>query len=244
MKFKLFGSSKLKIPEHVAIIMDGNGRWAKNKGLPRLKGHNEGAKSVREAISAAVEIGVKYLTLYTFSMDNWKRPSEETKGLFNLIEDNLSKEIGKLNSEQVKVRAIGDLEKIPQSTRDAFVDAQNLTKENKKLTLIVALNYSGRNEIINAVKKLYKTVESGSLSIDDISEDAITDNLYASDVPFPDLLIRSGGEMRVSDFLLWQIAYTEIWVTDDLWPDFKKKHFYQAVADYSKRKRKYGGLDE
>lgn len=224
--------------------MDGNGRWAKNKGFPRLKGHSEGAKSVREAISAAVEIGVKYLTLYTFSMDNWKRPSEETKGLFNLIEENLSKEIGKLNSEQVKVRAIGDLENIPQSTRDAFVDAQNLTKGNKKLTLIVALNYSGRNEIIDAVKILYKKVESGNLSIDDISEDAITNNLYVSDVPFPDLLIRSGGEMRVSDFLLWQIAYTEIWVTDDLWPDFKKKHFYQAVADYSKRKRKYGGLDE
>lgn len=235
--------SERKIPEHVAVIMDGNGRWANNRGLPRIEGHKAGAKSVKTILKAAVEVGVKYLTIYTFSADNWKRPEDETTGLMRLIEENLNRELPELIDAGVRVCVLGDTSKIPDSTQQAFEEAYNLTKNLDKLILYVALNYSGRNEIVDASKKIIDAVQSGHLDKNMIDEELFRSYLYAPDVPYPELLIRSGGEMRVSNFLLWEIAYSEIWVSPVLWPDFKRKHFIAAVKDYSKRNRRYGGLD-
>ena len=228
---------KGKPPRHVAIIMDGNGRWAAKRGLPRLAGHRAGVTAIREAIEIAPELGVEYLTLFTFSAENWKRPEDEVSGLMRLFEEILKKEIGELDEKGVRLKVIGRLDELPQSTRKTFEDGIEKTAGNDGLKLIIAVNYGGRGEIVDAVNKI---VSNGSLN-KKIEEKDISNNLYLYDVPDPDLVIRTSGESRVSNFLLWQIAYSEIWMTDVLWPDFRKIDFMDSVADFQKRKRRFGG---
>ncbi len=224
-------------PRHVAIIMDGNGRWAAKRGLPRLAGHRAAMTSIREAVEVAPVLGVEYLTLYAFSAENWKRPKEEVSGLMRLFEEMLKKEISELDEKDVRLKTIGRLEMLPESTRKTFEDGIDKTADNNGLKLIIALNYGGRGEIIDAVNKIL----SSESSKEKIEENDISNNLYLADVPDPDLVIRTSGESRVSNFLLWQIAYSEFWVTDVLWPDFRKADFIESVADFQKRKRRFGG---
>ena len=234
---------KGKIPRHVAIIMDGNGRWAKKKKRPRLSGHKAGAKTIRRIVEIAPELGIEYLTLYTFSTENWKRPKEEVSGLMKLFEEQINKELDELDEKGVKIRVLGRLDEVPERTRAAFLRAIERTKNNTGLNLNIALNYSGRAEIVDAVKAFCKASSEGKESLD-LSEESFAQYMYTSGMPDPELLIRTSGEQRVSNFLLWQIAYAEIWITDKLWPDFSKEDFIQAIADYQGRKRRFGGLDE
>jgi len=231
------------IPKHVAIIMDGNGRWAKERGKPRLAGHRAGAKSIRQVVEIAPELGVEYITLYTFSTENWRRPKDEVSGLMKLFEEQLAKEIDELDQKGVRIRVLGRISQLPKSTRDAFLNAVERTKNNKTLNLNIALNYSGRAEIVDAAKSICKAILERKEK-EDFDEEIFAQYLYTSDIPDPELLIRTSGELRVSNFLLWQIAYSEIWITDKLWPDFGKQDFVQAIADFQKRKRRFGGLDE
>ena len=229
-----------RIPQHVAIIMDGNGRWAKRKGELRIFGHTNGVDSVREALTAAVEVGVQYLTLYAFSTENWNRPKEEIAALMDLLVQSIYNEIDELNSKGVKLETIGDVEILPKTCQNALIDAKEKTKYNKKITLILALSYSSRREIANAIKKMTQEVVDGKLSSDSINEDLISSYLSTANYPDPELLIRTSGENRVSNFLMWQLAYTELYFTKILWPDFKKKNFYRAIYDYQKRERRFG----
>ena len=229
-----------RIPQHVAIIMDGNGRWAKQKGELRIFGHTNGVDSVREALTAAVEVGVQYLTLYAFSTENWNRPKEEIAALMDLLVQSIYNEIDELNSKGVKLETIGDVEILPKTCQNALIDAKEKTKYNKKITLILALSYSSRKEIANAIKKMTQEVVDGNLSSDSINEDLISSYLSTANYPDPELLIRTSGENRVSNFLMWQLAYTELYFTKILWPDFKKKNFYRAIYDYQKRERRFG----
>ena len=229
-----------RIPQHVAIIMDGNGRWAKQKGELRIFGHTNGVDSVREALTAAVEVGVQYLTLYAFSTENWNRPKEEIAALMDLLVQSIYNEIDELNSKGVKLETIGDVEILPKTCQNALIDAKEKTKYNKKITLILALSYSSRREIANAIKKMTQEVVDGKLSSDSINEDLISSYLSTANYPDPELLIRTSGENRVSNFLMWQLAYTELYFTKILWPDFKKKNFYRAIYDYQKRERRFG----
>lgn len=235
---------KGNVPSHIGIIMDGNGRWAKIRGLPRLAGHRAGAKAIREVVSIAPVVGVKYLTLYTFSIENWKRPKDEVDGLMVLFEEMLEKEITELHQKGVRINVIGHINDLSISLRKCFNDAVNLTKDNDSLVLNIALNYSGRAEIIDAVKKLVDAVEDGVLDKNLITEDVFEKYLYTYNMPDPELIIRTSGELRVSNFLLWQIAYSEFWITRTLWPDFNKEHFLMAIYESQNRKRRYGGLDE
>ncbi len=232
------------IPAHVAIIMDGNGRWAKKRGLPRVAGHRSGVKTVREIVEAAGEAGVQVLTLYTFSTENWQRPFEEVSALMKLLIVTLRQEINDLMSNNVRLRAIGDLDKLPEDAKQAFDEGIQTTANNTGLTLNLALNYGSREEIIKAVKQIGFLIRDGNLDPDGITGQTIQAHLYTSDLPDPDLLIRTSGEMRLSNFLLWQLAYTELFVTDILWPDFKKKHFFQALESYQKRERRFGKVSE
>ena len=231
------------VPCHVAIIMDGNGRWAKKRALNRLKGHKAGIEAVREAIRCANDIGVDYLTIYSFSTENWKRPQEEVSGLMELFAKTMLAEVDGLHEEQVRVRTIGDLSMLPEETRQAFDRAWEKTKNNSGMTLVVAVNYGSRQEIIQAVEKtavqLAEKRDQGSATL---TEELFKGNLYTVDIPDPDLLIRTSGEMRISNFLLWQIAYTELYCTDVLWPDFTRYDFLRAVLAYQKRERRYGAL--
>ena len=229
-----------RIPQHVAIIMDGNGRWAKRKGELRIFGHTNGVDSVREALTAAVEVGVQYLTLYAFSTENWNRPKEEIAALMDLLVQSIYNEIDELNSKGVKLETIGDVEILPKTCQNALIDAKDKTKYNKKITLILALSYSSRREIAHAIKKMTQEVVDGKLSSDSINEDLISSYLSTANYPDPELLIRTSGENRVSNFLMWQSAYTELYFTKILWPDFKKKNFYRAIYDYQKRERRFG----
>ena len=229
-----------RIPQHVAIIMDGNGRWAKRKGELRIFGHTIGVDSVREALTAAVEVGVQYLTLYAFSTENWNRPKEEIAALMDLLVQSIYNEIDELNSKGVKLETIGDVEILPKTCQNALIDAKDKTKYNKKITLILALSYSSRREIAHAIKKMTQEVVDGKLSSDSINEDLISSYLSTANYPDPELLIRTSGENRVSNFLMWQLAYTELYFTKILWPDFKKKNFYRAIYDYQKRERRFG----
>lgn len=229
-----------RIPQHVAIIMDGNGRWAKRKGELRIFGHTNGVDSVREALTAAVEVGVQYLTLYAFSTENWNRPKEEIAALMDLLVQSIYNEIDELNSKGVKLETIGDVEILPKTCQNALIDAKDKTKYNKKITLILALSYSSRREISHAIKKMTQEVVDGKLSSDSINEDLISSYLSTANYPDPELLIRTSGENRVSNFLMWQLAYTELYFTKILWPDFKKKNFYRAIYDYQKRERRFG----
>ena len=220
--------------------MDGNGRWAQKKGELRIFGHTNGVDSVREALTAAVEIGVQYLTLYAFSTENWNRPQQEIAALMDLLVQSIYNEIDELNNKGVKLETIGDVEILPKSCQNALVDAKKKTKDNQKITLILALSYSSRREISHAIQKMTKEVVDGNLKSEAINEDLISSYLSTANYPDPELLIRTSGENRVSNFLMWQLAYTELYFTKILWPDFKKKNFYKAIFDYQKRERRFG----
>ena len=230
-----------KIPQHVAIIMDGNGRWANARGLPRIAGHRAGAKTVREMVEAAGKLGIKVLTLYTFSTENWKRPQHEISALFKLLGDYLDKEKERLVKNNIKFSVIGDIAALPLNVRDKLNSAIDATKKNTGLTLNLALNYGSRLEIINAIRNIAKDVKEGSLNIDKIDEKLFSDYLYTKDLPDPDLLIRTSGEYRVSNFMLWQISYAELYITKKLWPDFNKSDLKKAILEYERRERRFGG---
>ena len=231
-------NNTLKIPEHIAIIMDGNGRWAQKRKLPRIEGHRRGAISLREAVKACIELGVKYLTVYAFSTENWKRPKEEINFLMRLLSSTIEKEVDELDKNKIRVRFLGRTSMLPEKLREKIKSAEARTKDNGRLNLNIMLSYGGRAELTDAVKSIVKN----HIKSDRINEDLISRSLYTAGMPDPDLLIRTAGEMRISNFLLWQIAYSEIWGTDVLWPDFRKKHLLEAIDDYNGRIRKFGGL--
>jgi undecaprenyl diphosphate synthase len=229
-------------PRHVAIIMDGNGRWAQKRGLPRLAGHEQGSKSIRACVEAAMEAGVEFLTLYAFSSENWKRPAAEVDGLMRLLERFLDEKVREMLDEGVRLMTIGRTEDLPPVCQRKLREAIAITAGNSRLKVILALSYSGREEIVDAVRRIAKDVTSGSLAESAIDAECVASRLYTSGIPDPDLLIRTSGEMRVSNFLLWQLSYTEIHVAPELWPDFGKKEFFAALEDYSKRSRRFGGV--
>jgi len=228
------------LPEHVAVIMDGNGRWAKNKGAARIFGHRNAIEAVRQVIEAAGEIGIKYLTLYAFSTENWGRPKEEVDALMELLVNTLQKEIERLHKNKVRLKTIGDIGQLPKDCRENLKEATESTKNNTGLTLLIALNYSGRREILKAVSELVMKVKGGTLGVDEIDEQLFASFLDTKSIPDPELLIRTSGEMRISNFLLWQIAYTELYITQKLWPDFRKEDLYEAICEYQKRERRFG----
>lgn len=228
-----------RLPQHVAVIMDGNGRWAMKRNLPRVKGHRAGAKAVQEVVESCARLGVKILTLYAFSKENWKRPKREVATLWKLLEDYLKKEDKVLVKNRFRLKVIGQRGEIPQSTRRELERVEELTKDNDKLIIVLALNYGGRAEIVEGVKKILR---EKNLDINSLDEEKFSQFLYTAHLPDPDLLIRTSGEMRVSNFLLWQIAYSEIWITEELWPDFRRKHFLQALVDYQRRERRFGDI--
>lgn len=230
------------IPRHVAIIMDGNGRWAKRLGLPRIVGHQNGMKAVKRATIAADELGIEYLTMYAFSTENWKRPKEEVDFLMRLPEEFLAIELDELIEKNVRVRVMGDSEALPSYTRRAMEEAVLRTENNTGLILNFALNYGGRKEIEDCMRDLASDVAAGKLLPEDITSELIDSRLLSGGLPDPDLLIRTSGEMRLSNFMLWQLAYSELWFTDIYWPEFGKEHLLQAVAEYQRRTRRYGGL--
>jgi len=232
-----------KLPLHVAIIMDGNGRWAKKRGLPRIAGHQAGVKAVKRIVRVASEIGIKYLTLYTFSTENWKRPKEEVSAIMKLLEQTTRREIDELDKSNVKLITTGRIEELSPKRRNILEKATQKTKDNTGLTLNLALSYSGRIEILDAVKKLAQDVEQGKLEIKNIDENLFSKYLYTKDLPDPDLLIRTSGEMRLSNFLLWQTSYTELYITQVLWPDFSIENFYKAILNYQERERRFGRVN-
>jgi len=231
-----------KIPEHVALIMDGNGRWAKKRNLPRVMGHRAGIKTVRKVIEASLELGVKYLTLYTFSTENWKRPKKEVNALMSLLREYLTKELEQFNKEEVRLLAIGQLERLPQSVKEALDRAIDKTKDNSRLTLTLALSYGGRNEIVQASKKIAEDIKINKIRPNQINEELFSKYLYTHKIPDPDLLIRTSNELRLSNFLLWQISYTELYFCHKLWPDFTKRDFKRIIEDYKKRERRFGNI--
>lgn len=233
-----------EIPGHIAIIMDGNGRWAKRRGMPRIAGHNEGVESVRDTVEACGQLGVKYLTLYAFSTENWKRPQEEVSLLMRLLLRALKDETDRLHRNNVRIQAIGDIAKLPQEVQDELFEDIAKTRNNTGLTLILALSYSGRWDITGAVKRLVQDAAEGKISPDAVDEQLIGSYLSTGNVPDPDLLIRTSGEFRISNFLLWQLAYTEIYITERLWPAFRRDELYEAIRSYQKRERRFGMVSE
>jgi undecaprenyl diphosphate synthase len=236
--------SKGNVPRHIAIIMDGNGRWAKKRNLPRVAGHQKGVDSVRAVVETCVGLGVEYLTLYTFSTENWKRPKDEVSTLMRLIVRSLQNETDELNINNIRLTTIGDIKSLPDIVKNELQQAVNKTSSNSKMTLNLALSYSGRWELVEAIKNITAQAESGMIKAEEISEELISKFLTTSEMPDPDLLIRSGGELRISNFLLWQIAYAEIFVSDVLWPEFRCKHLIEAVKDYQQRERRFGLVSE
>ena len=232
------------IPEHIAIIMDGNGRWAKERSLPRVAGHKEGVNSVREITRACGEIGVKHLTLYTFSTENWRRPKAEVSALMTLLLKTISVEVRELHKKNVRFTTIGDLEMLPRSTQKGILDGIEITKNNTGLNLCLALNYGSRQEMVSAVQSIADKVKNGDLDSDEIDETIFSDALSTSEMPDPDLLIRTSGECRLSNFLLWQSAYTEIFMTDIYWPAFREDALMDAILDFQSRERRYGKVSE
>ena len=233
-----------KVPQHVAIIMDGNGRWAQQQGELRIFGHTNGVDSVRSVITASAEIGVEYLTLYAFSTENWNRPQEEIDSLMNLLVQSITTELNEMHDKGVQLRTIGNTANLPLSCQQALNDAIEQTKNNDRLTLILALSYSSRWEITNAISKIAENIEHNNLSSNEINEELISSYLSTAKFPDPELLIRTSGENRISNFLMWQLAYTELLFTDTLWPDFDKECFYKAIVDYQKRERRFGKTTE
>lgn len=231
-----------KLPKHVAIIMDGNGRWAKKRFLPRTAGHKEGMERVKEIVEAASNLGIKYLTLYAFSTENWKRPKEEVDTLMKLLVQYLKSELDRLHKNNIKINILGDITKLPKLAREEVIKAVDTTKNNDKMVLNIALNYGGRDEIVFAVQNILNDIKLGTLDINDLDSNVFSKYLYTDDQPDPDLLIRPSGELRVSNFMLYQIAYSEFWFSDICWPDFREECFYKAIVDYQKRNRRYGGI--
>ena len=232
--------SRERLPLHIAVIMDGNGRWAKKRGLPRAMGHRAGMKSVKEVIKSCSELGIRYLTLYAFSSENWKRPKEEVETLMRFLKEYLDKELPSFIKNGIKLNFIGRLDGLPDFVRPILKKSTEDTRDCRGMTLNVALNYSGRGEIVDAAKKFASYVKAGKLGADDLDEVSFGGFLYTAGQPDPDLLIRTSGEMRISNFLLWQISYAELYVTPKLWPDFRKKDLVEAVAEYQKRERRFG----
>jgi len=232
------------IPNHIAIIMDGNGRWAKSKGLPRFAGHQAGVESVRDIVRACVQIGVKNLTLYTFSTENWKRPKDEVSTLMRLLVKTLQKELDDLHKNDVRIMMIGDMSALPPDVQKQLNDAIEKTKNNKSLNLVLALSYSGRWEILESIKTVIREVQSGKMPADELNAELFSSYLNTKNIPDPDLVIRTSGEFRVSNFLLWQIAYSEFYISETLWPAFKRKHLYEAIRDFQKRERRFGKVSE
>lgn len=233
-----------RLPRHVAVIMDGNGRWAKEHGRPRVYGHRHGVQSVRETTEAAAEIGIQWLTLYAFSTENWNRPQLEVNALMSLLVDTLRKEIETLNKNNIRLQAIGDLEKLPRRTYQALLEGIENTSRNTRMTLNLALNYSARWEITEACRKIAEEVQQGKMKPAGIDEAYFASKLTTAQVPDPELLIRTSGENRISNYLLWQIAYTELYFSPVFWPDFRKEHFYQALVNFQQRERRFGKTSE
>ncbi|MDC3388333.1 isoprenyl transferase [Flavobacteriaceae bacterium] len=233
-----------KVPNHIAVIMDGNGRWAKKRGLLRIFGHEKGANAVKETIEAASTSGVKYLTLYAFSTENWNRPKIEVNKLMNLLVSSLKKEFKSLHENDIKLCAIGNLNSLPSKAFNELNEVIEKTKNNKKLVLTLALSYGSRNEIVETVKEIANKVKNNIISIENIDDSIINEHLYTRNLPDVDLLIRTSGEQRISNFLLWQLAYAELYFTDVLWPDFKKEDFFEAILNYQNRERRFGKTSE
>jgi len=234
----------LKLPQHIAIIMDGNGRWAKERGKLRVFGHHNGIVSVRDIVEAAVELGINFLTLYTFSSENWNRPKLEVMAIMELMVSTINKEIDSFMKNNVRLNAIGDLEMLPLKCYEELNNAIEKTSANTGLVLTLALSYSSRREIVHAVKKIAAKVQQGELNIEDINEDVFEENLFTNGMPNPELMIRTSGEYRISNYLLWQIAYAELYFTAKLWPDFRREDLYEAILDYQKRERRFGLTSE
>jgi undecaprenyl diphosphate synthase len=233
-----------RVPSHIAIIMDGNGRWAKKKGAMRIFGHKNALDAVRNAVEGCAEIGVKYLTLYAFSTENWNRPKDEIDGLMDLLVSAIKDEVPTLQKNKIKLNAIGDIESLPLSCQKNLSESIEKTKGNNHMTLTLALSYSGRWEITKAMKSIAADLESGKVKSSDIDEKLISSYLNTKDLPDPELMIRTSGELRISNFLLWQLAYTELYITDVLWPDFRKNHLFEAIIDFQKRERRFGKTSE
>lgn len=233
-----------RLPKHIAVIMDGNGRWAKEQGKPRVFGHRNGVKSVREITEGAAEIGIEYLTLYAFSTENWKRPKLEVSALMRLLVETVYQETNTLMENNIRLQAIGEIQKLPKATYKALAEGIENTKGNTGMTLVLALNYSGRWDITQASQKLAKAVAEGSLKAEDINAESISAALSTHGMPDPELLIRTSGENRISNFLLWELAYAEFYFSPIFWPDFRKPNFYQAIVDYQQRERRFGKISE
>lgn len=235
---------KKNIPAHIAIIMDGNGRWARKRGLPRIEGHRRGLKTIKEVMEAALDLGVKFLSLYAFSTENWKRPRQEVDFLMAVCESFINEELPMLKKKEVRFRHIGRLQELSGSLRDCISRAESQTRDNARLCVQLAFNYGARCEIIDAVKKIAEEVKAGRLAASQITEELFSGHLYTQGAPDPDLLIRTSGEQRVSNFLLWQICYAEFFVTKKCWPDFNRRDLARAIEDYQRRKRRFGGVDD
>ena len=234
--------ARTNLPRHVAVIMDGNGRWAKSRHLPRVEGHRRGADSAREIIRTAGEVGIKYLTLYAFSAENWNRPKDEVDALMKYLIHYLKSETQDLNKSNVRLEAIGQIWRLPDSVQEQLRKSIAALAKNNGLTLVLALSYGSRLEIVDAVRQVAEKVKSGKIEPADITEKILSDHLWTRSLPDPDLLVRTSGEMRVSNFLLWQISYAELVVTQTLWPDFRRPHFFAALEEYAKRHRRFGGV--
>ncbi len=234
------GDKLSKIPTHIAIIMDGNGRWAAARGLPRLAGHRAGTENLRRVIRACVEFGIQYLTIYAFSTENWGRPKEEVDGLMQIVEDVIDRELGELNKEGVQLRHVGRLEHVNPSLRDKVLSAVELTKNNTRLKLNIAFNYGGRDEIVCAIRAML----NDGVKPEDVNESLISQYMFTAGIPDPDLIVRTSGEMRISNFLIWQSAYSEWYVTNSYWPDFDKEELRKALIDYNQRERRFGRLGD
>jgi undecaprenyl diphosphate synthase len=232
------------IPHHIAIIMDGNGRWAKQQGFNRIFGHRSGVKAVRETTEACAELGVKHLTLYAFSSENWNRPQSEIDALMNLLVDTVKGEKDTLMKNSIKLTTIGHVEKLPESAQKSLVELKELTKHNNRLELILALSYGSKDEIIEAIKEIAVEVKEGKILPQEINNEVIANHLYTKNIPDPELLIRTSGEYRISNFLLWQIAYSELYFTEVFWPDFRKEDLYNAILSYQQRERRFGKTSE
>jgi undecaprenyl diphosphate synthase len=232
-----------KLPKHVAIIMDGNGRWAKNRALNRIRGHENGINSVRDIVRTSREIGISYLTLYAFSEENWKRPKREVDALMSLLKRFLKKELDEMLENGIRFQTIGRTGKLPKSVQRLISETSDMTSQNRDMVLTLALSYGGRQEILDAVQKISQRIESEDLRPEEITQQTISDSLYTSGIPDPDLLIRTSGEYRVSNFLLWQIAYAEMYITPTLWPDFRKEEYFSAIEAFQKRERRFGASE-
>jgi len=232
------------LPQHIAIIMDGNGRWAEKHTIGRIRGHRKGAQAVRTAVRACREIGIKYLTLFAFSTENWERPKKEVQALMFLLEEYLTKELAELQKQEIRLTTIGEIDRLNPSVKEKLLQVKESTSQNDKMVLNLALSYGAKDEIIYAVKKILKDNLAGKINIDKLNKETFSNYLYTSGMPDPDLLIRTSGECRISNFLLWQLAYTELYFTNVLWPDFTKDDLYKAIASYQKRERRFGLISE